>query len=126
MMSASAICQMSREIAEEAAEEARAPFIVDIHDIEEFQAGRMRRIRIPNFGDYVPAGWERVGNDYDDWFFCDKTGGPKDGPALTIDEFVARLAANVREHPEYGYAIVEEGQFQLYVAAFRPADTEGA
>ena len=45
--------------------------------------------------------------------------GAPDEPALTISQFLDRMEQLVAEHPDWGYGIVEEGQFQLYVAAFR-------
>ena len=71
---------------------------------------------IPFLGDYVPPGWEEV--PFDDpaqpRLFVDTSGFGGDGePALTQDQFFKRLEAG------YGYAIVEAGQFQAYVARFK-------
>jgi len=66
-------------------------------------------MRIPNIGSHCPKGWELVQE-----YFVDKSGmGAEDEPALTIDQFLGKVQDNM------GYAIVEEGQFQLYVGEFR-------
>lgn len=67
--------------------------------------------KMPNFGFYRPNGWEEVNT-----FFVDKSGfGSESEPALTIQQFLNR----VREG--YGYAITEEGQFQIYITEFKKA-----
>jgi hypothetical protein len=51
----------------------------------------------------------------------DKTGwGAPWEPALTWDGLKRQLQAYVAENPGHGFAITEEGQFQLYITAFRP------
>ena len=76
-------------------------------------------IGVPNLGDHEPEGWERLPKV--DWFFIDKMGmGEEDEPALTLDQFLNRLMLYHKANPTYGYAIVEEGQFQLYIAPFAP------
>ena len=117
MMSASAIRSLSREAAEEAAAENKEPLVLEPEDVEDWRT--RCGVSIPNLGDHRPAGWDIVG-DYDDWLFVDKSGmGAPDEPALTISQFLDRMEQLVAEHPDWGYGIVEEGQFQLYVAAFR-------
>ncbi len=69
-------------------------------------------IDIPNFGDYVPDGWE-LGETY----FVDKTGFDDQGPALSIERFLVQMRVGL------GYAMIEEGQFQCYVGEF--TRTEG-
>lgn len=47
-------------------------------------------------------------------FFVDKSGWGRPGePALTIGEFVDMI------RPGYGYAVVEEGEFQVHVGVFK-------
>ena len=72
----------------------------------------------PNLGDYNPPGWEQTQS-----WFCDKTGwGESSEPALTVQQLKNELQEYIAENPGHGFAIVEEGQFQLYVSAFRPVE----
>ena len=73
--------------------------------------------RIPNVGFYDPPGWRE---DMDLRFFVDKTGADNSGPAQTINTFIAHARALVLATSEpLGFAIVEEGPFQLYIGVFR-------
>tara|TARA_R100000306_G_C4251964_1_gene80891 strand:- start:35 stop:394 length:360 start_codon:yes stop_codon:yes gene_type:complete len=63
--------------------------------------------KIPNIGNYVHPDWERV-----DHFMVDKTGIDDSGPALSLDQLIERVKLR------HGYAIIEEGQFQLVVGEF--------
>jgi hypothetical protein len=64
---------------------------------------------LPFLGDYEPEGWRRTDKTY----FCDTSGFSQPGePALTQEEFLERM------EPGYGYAIIEAGQFQCYVAQY--------
>lgn len=63
---------------------------------------------IPNFGDYRPKGWKLV-----ETYFVDSSGfGEESEPALTINEFLKKIKAG------RGYAIIEAGQFQVYIGEF--------
>lgn len=74
---------------------------------------------IPNIGYLQPDGWEKT----DSIWFVDKTGyGHKWEPALTVEQFKRDLWEYIAEHPGHGFAIVEEGEFQVYVGAFRPVE----
>lgn len=116
MMSLATIRAMSADIAQEAAIEDRRPFAPTKDDFVLWRAER-RGVKIPNFGDYVPEGWER--RDEETWWFVDKSGfGAEDEPCLTFNQFLDALEAYHEDHPGHGFAIVEEGQFQLYVAPF--------
>ena len=65
--------------------------------------------KIPNFGDYRPKNWELV-----ETYFVDNSGfGAPGEPALTFEEFCSKVKAG------FGYAIIEQGQFQLYVGEFK-------
>jgi hypothetical protein len=124
MMSPQVIRQFQREAAERAAEREQEPLMIYPEDVDLIKAaveiGEVPNIRIPNLGDYVPDGWERV-LDYNDehvTYFCDKSGmGASDEPALTLGQFLSKLEAG------FGYAMIEEGQFQCYVGKFQR--TEG-
>ena len=65
--------------------------------------------KYPNFGYYRPQGWKEVGT-----YFVDNSGFGGDGePALTAEKF----QASVKEG--YGYAVTEEGQFQVHITEFK-------
>lgn len=116
MMSLATIRALSAEVAQEAAVEERRPFVPTKCDFAVWGAER-KGINIPHFGDYVPDGWER--RDEETWWFVDKSGfGADDEPALSLDQFLGRLEAYMETHPDHGVAVVQEGQFQLYVAPF--------
>jgi len=62
----------------------------------------------PDLGNYVPKGWKEVKR-----YFVDNSGfGREDEPALTAGQF----QDNIKEGR--GYAIVETGQFQVYIGEF--------
>lgn len=124
MMDMRAIHALNHDIALEAAKNKRVPFFVTKQDLATYRAHGVAGLNIPNLGDYLPATWARVnlatawgsrrGLDEDmNALFVDKSGVGRPGePALTLDEFLEAL------RPGYGYAIVEEGQFQVYVGVF--------
>jgi hypothetical protein len=100
---------MSAEQAAMAAEANLTPYTVEQEDIDDWKSGARRlRFPFPNIGDYRPDGWELV-----ETLFVDKSGfGSPSEPALTIEQLLDRLVAGK------GYAIIEEGQFQLYLGEF--------
>lgn len=64
--------------------------------------------KCPNLGNDCPTGWKLI-----EELFVDKSGfGAPSESALTADQFLAK----VKKHQ--GYAIIEEGQFQLYIGVF--------
>lgn len=63
---------------------------------------------IPSLGDYRPKGWTLI-----DALFVDSSGfGDSSEPALTIDQFYNKVKAG------FGYAVIEAGQFQVYIGVF--------
>lgn len=108
MMDLSTIRHLAEEAGEKAAQKKREPFVP-------YDASRVEQsIRaIPNLGSYAPPGWKEV-----ERLFVDKSGlGAENEPAMTFERFCAW----VREHmpKEYGYGMVEEGQFQVYIGVFK-------
>ena len=99
MMGLSTIKELAREQAERAAAQGVEPLIIwDKEDIR----------HIPNIGNHTPDGWELV-----ETHFVDSSGfGAPGEPALTFDQFQNKLVMG------HGYAIVAEGQFQVYVGEF--------
>ena len=65
--------------------------------------------KCPSFGYYRPSGWE-VTNE----FFVDNSGfGSEEESALTAEQFIEYIKEG------YGYAITEEGQFQIRITEFK-------
>ena len=91
---------MSEEAALTAEEEGQEPAVYN----GDFEA----ICPIPNLGTYIPEGWDKV-NEY----FVDSSGfGTEGEPALTIEQFKSKLIKG------RGYAVIEAGQFQVYVGEF--------
>jgi hypothetical protein len=68
--------------------------------------------KMPNIGDYRPKGYKLV-----DTLFVDKYGfGTEREPALTHGQLVQRVK---NFGLNYGYAIIEEGEFQMVVGVFK-------
>ena len=110
MMSIAAIQEMSRERAAEACELGHVPFIVEKEDKEHWEDFGVTSFPFPNIGDYIPDGWEMERD-----LMVDSSGmGSDSEPALSIAQLVRELK------PGKGYAIIEEGQFQLYLGEFTP------
>jgi len=115
MWSLETIEYLNRQAAKKARKGRMAPFVpAGAENVENWPP-----FPFPSLGDYDPPGWERT----DESWFCDKTGwGRTDEPALTIDRLKRQLQAHIAENPGHGFAITEEGQFQLYLTAFRPVE----
>jgi hypothetical protein len=115
MMSLGTIRAMSAEAAEKARKAKKLPTtFFDENDVEEFFAGHKGRV-FPNLGDYVPKGWKLVSH-----LWCDSSGvGQPDETALTRDQLRAKIAEHVRDGNEYGYGVIEAGQFQLGLGMFK-------
>lgn len=109
MMSLGTIQELSARAAERAAERELIPFVpFDAAEVEGWDS-----FPFPNLGDHRPEGWELV-----DSLFCDASGlGAANEPALTTKQLKASILANIPE--SYGYAIIQEGQFQVYVGRFK-------
>lgn len=113
MMSLETIRDLSREAARKAARAGKVPFTVEAEDIADLKskgasaAGKM----FPFLGSYVPKGWKRT--EREALFFVDSSGfGDPGEPAMTISQFYEALEAGK------GYAVIEAGQFQVYVGEF--------
>jgi hypothetical protein len=65
-----------------------------------------------------PNGWEKV----ESWFL-DKYGvGLESEPAITHRRLKNILRDYIKTNPGHGFAVTEEGQFQVVVSAFRPVE----
>lgn len=117
MMSPATIREIAREAASKARRQRKEPFIVEAEDKTDWlQAISNSQIpsalrSIPNLGDYRPKGWKLITH-----FMVDKSGAePSPGEwALGLKGFVNRII------PGKGYAIIEEGQFQVVIGEFEP------
>jgi hypothetical protein len=109
MMDHNAIRYLNRKVAVQAARAHREPVIAEKEDIAALIAhGSASGFSIPNIGYHKPKGWREVGR-----YFVDKSGWGTEGePALTQPQFFQKMKAG------RGYAMVEEGEFQCYVAEF--------
>lgn len=116
MMSHAAIREISRDAAIRAARAERFPFTVEQEDLEDWKqkvkSGRLPRLPFPHLGDYVPAGWRQTEREP---LFVDASGeGRESEPAMTIRALICDGHLTVGK----AYAIVEVGQFQLYLGEF--------
>jgi hypothetical protein len=112
MMDLDTIEALSREAAAQAAERNLTPYVP--YNVEEID--RYRSFPFPMLGNLVPDGWELTG---DEWF-VDSSGFGREGElALTAEQFTEELKEYVAEHPGYGFAVTQAGQFQVYVSAFK-------
>lgn len=110
MMSLEVIVAVNNEIAREAAREGLVPYVPFAADEAETP------FTFPNIGTLKPRGWKKTGTSW----FVDKAGHGLDWePALTWDQFRRRLTGYILRHPGHGFAITEEGEFQVVVSAFR-------
>jgi hypothetical protein len=110
MLSPATIAELGRRQARCAARYKRVPLIVEAEDKQ--RGDRLaRHLRgIPNIGSYRPKGWTLVTTH-----FVDKSGlGRRDEPALTFVQFLGIVQAG------FGYAIIEEGVFQVVIGEFVP------
>jgi hypothetical protein len=126
MMSTEAIQDVQAQAAARASAQGMVPFTVWPEDLE--RPARELAGYIPFIGDYLPPGYERVNLEdergahglymgdnqgYGAWMVDASGMGAPGEPALTVDEWrdVVR--------PGLAYAVVEAGQFQVKIGAFR-------
>jgi hypothetical protein len=110
MLSIETIIALNEEIAARAAQEGLVPFVPG-------NAQQYLPRHFPNIGFHEPPGWEKTETRW----FVDKTGVGYDWePALTWRQFVISLRAYCASNPTHGFAITEEGAWQIYITAFRP------
>ncbi len=104
------IQHLNDEFARQSAQDNRKPYApFSAEEIEAYPP-----IPFPVIGSHKPIGWHQI-----DAWLCDKTGrgdANANEPALTAQQLIAKLLAHVNDH--YGYAITEQGQFQLHIGVF--------
>ncbi len=113
MLSLEMIDHLNQQAAKKARRQHKEPTIPTPQEIDSYPP-----FPFPQLGPYVPPGWERV--DGQEWFVDSSGFGRDDEPALSVRQFKDVLRQYAADNPDHGFAIVEAGQFQLYVAAFRP------
>jgi hypothetical protein len=114
MMDLQTIEALTEEMTAKAETNDEEPLYVTKEILEDLRAGNTHRYAIPFLGDYVPEGWRRTEREL---YFCDTSGfGQRGERALTMEEFFNVMAAG------YGYAIIEAGQFQAYVAQYEECE----
>jgi hypothetical protein len=116
MMSPGTIRQMNYEAARRAAEDGLEPFVY--FDVDELHGSE--GFPFPYIGDHRPEGWTLA-----DQHFVDSTGlGDDNEPALSVRQFRALVEDRMLNTPDVvvGWAVIETGQFQVWVGEFhRPA-----
>ena len=111
MMSLSQIYELSDEAARKARRHGKKPYVIWPAEAERIKLDRS--FPFPFIGSYRPKGWKLV-----DTYFVDRTGlGSENEPALSRAAFRSKLKAGM------GYAVIEAGQFQVYVGEFEPPKT---
>jgi len=111
MMDTATIREMTRHVTREARAMDLQPFEVWPGD-----ADSMPPFPFPNLGDYRPKGWSKVQT-----YFVDSSGFGREGEAaLSVPQFIKMIKVG------YAYAIVEAGQFQVYIAEFKAIRQKGA
>jgi hypothetical protein len=103
MMGLAEIIRLNNKACEKAKKAKLLPYVIKEGDREKFPP-----FPFPDFGDYRPKGWELVGE-----YFVDSSGfGMDDEPALSVNQFLKKLKIG------YGYALIEQGEFQVFVGEF--------
>lgn len=112
MMSLEVLQVVNNEIAQEAAKKGLVPYVpISAEEVD-------NPFSFPNIGSLEPRGWRKTDANW----FVDKTGhGLESEPALTWRQFRRQLAGYLLRHPSHGFAITEEGEFQVVVSAFQKA-----
>ncbi len=120
MMSIETIHAMARRAARLSRERHQEPY----HPQSLSEIDKFPPFPFPFLGPRCPRGWKRA----DKVWFVDSSGFGREGePALTIAQFKRELREWFEHHPACGFAVIEAGQFQVYVAAFeRRADARRA
>jgi hypothetical protein len=115
MMGIETIIAINGDIARRAAAEGLVPHVPN--GPEEVYRWRNLPFEFPNIGSYKPPGWKKM----NEWF-VDATGcGSEIEPALTHHSFREEAKQYIAANPTHGFAITEEGPFQVYISAFGPA-----
>lgn len=115
MMGPEVIKEQNREAAAIAAAEGMTPFVY----AEKSEVREIFPLPFPFLGDHRPEGWE-----LEEEHFADSSGlGAANEPALTAPQLLQLIEDKIDEAHlggyQVGWAIIEAGQFQVYVGEFR-------
>ena len=112
MYSGTVIRQMNEMATAEALERDLRPIELREEDFDLLGSSLV----IPNVGD-AHEGWDNL--EMVEELFCDTTGMDDMGLALSMSQFIHRAKTLTTEHGPLRWAIIEHGQFQCYVGAFK-------
>ena len=108
MMSASQIADIADQAARKAKRAHRQPLVFESqHHVEGAY------YTLPNLGSYRPKGWK-----LEEYRTVDKYGIDFSGPAMTLPAMLAWFKVHLTDPETSGYAMIEEGQFQVVVGRF--------
>lgn len=111
MFSLEVIRAMNKEAGDHARIEGTQPYLLTTAQ----QLKGMPPFRFPNIGDM------KIKNELITTLFCDKSGfGSSDEPALTTRQLIQTLTDLLETRGPLLIAIVEDGQFQLYLNIWKP------
>ncbi len=111
MMSPQTIRYLAQQAARRAAKAKATPLVIEGEDMPDTPRMLQYLRNMPNIGSYRPKGWKLAEHQ-----LVDKSGwGCEDEPALTVRGLLAWVRSM---GPGNGYAIIEEGQFQVVVGRF--------
>ncbi len=104
MLGLDQIIEMNKEAMEKAERNSRQPYVAEVDGDTGVRGA-------PAIGDYIPKGWRPT-----EQYFVDSSGfGASYERAMTFSQFLMKVKKG------YGYAICEQGQFQLYIQEFEVA-----
>jgi len=131
MFSLSTIIKINKNAKSQSRKSKYEPYVFQPREIDCLPGGEFENkyseFPFPIIGDYTPIGWEKVEDENGPIeYLVDATGcgSPKE-PAWTWRQFNLILMDMYKQHPNYGYAITEMGQFQFYVAVFKRKGVPG-
>ena len=114
MMSLSQITEWSAEAAKDAAQNKLQPYVY----WDNAEVDKLDIFPFPFVGTHVPEGWRPIGKAR----MVDASGfGGVNEPALTTEQARNWIHGLLKNHGEneVGFAVVEQGQFQVYVQAYK-------
>jgi hypothetical protein len=116
MMGLDVIVAVNNQIAREAARRRLVPYVPSHAEVDGWR--NLPFEVFPNIGYLEPKGWERV----ESWF-VDKYGhGLESEPAITHRRLKNILREYIGANPGSGFAVTEEGPFQVVVSSFKPVE----
>lgn len=116
MMGLETLIALNSDIARQAALRRLRPYVPS--GASEVDGWRNLPFEFPNIGYLEPPGWEKA----ESWF-VDKYGrGLESEPAMTHRRLKQVLRDYIEANPDHGFAVTEEGPFQVVVSAFRPVE----